>query len=166
MTGTYICEHQGRRNEAPTRLKELIIMASMIPYDRYARALASWPFNAFDDFFAPLATTDGDVAFKMNVEDAGDKYVVTAELPGVKKDEVDVELNEGRLSVSVDKKESDEEKNKNYLQKETSEWQASRGVYLKDAATEGLTAKMDGGVLTVNVPKQSEKANVTKVAID
>ena len=141
-------------------------MASMIPYDRYARALANWPFNAFDDFFAPLATTDGDVAFKMNVEDAGDKYVVTAELPGVKKDEVDVELNEGRLSVSVDKKESDEEKGKNYLHKETGEWSATRGVYLKDAATEGLTAKMDGGVLTVNVPKQSEKANVTKVAID
>ncbi|SES80471.1 heat shock protein Hsp20, partial [Olsenella sp. KH3B4] len=125
-----------------------------------------WPFNAFDDFFAPLATTDGDVAFKMNVEDAGDKYVVTAELPGVKKDEVDVELNEGRLSVSVDKKESDEEKGKNYLHKETGEWSATRGVYLKDAATEGLTAKMDGGVLTVNVPKQAEKTNVTKVAID
>ena len=141
-------------------------MASMIPYDRYARALSSWPFGAFDDFFAPLATTDGDLAFKMNVEDAGDGYVVTAELPGVKKDEVDVELNEGRLSISVDKKESDEEKNKNYLQKETSEWQASRGVYLKDAATDGLTAKMDGGVLTVNVPKQAEKSNVTKVAID
>ena len=141
-------------------------MASMIPYDRYARALSSWPFGAFDDFFAPLATTDGDLAFKMNVEDAGDSYVVTAELPGVKKDEVGVELNEGRLSISVDKKESDEEKNKNYLQKETSEWQASRGVYLKDAATDGLTAKMDGGVLTVNVPKQAEKSNVTKVAID
>jgi HSP20 family protein len=39
-------------------------------------------------------------------------------------------------------------------------------VYLKDAATDGLTAKMDGGVLTVNVPKQAEKSNVTKVAID
>ena len=76
-------------------------MASMIPYDRYARALSSWPFGAFDDFFAPLATTDGDLAFKMNVEDAGDSYVVTAELPGVKKDEVDVELNEGQMLEDV-----------------------------------------------------------------
>jgi HSP20 family protein len=166
MSGTYTSEHQGRRKEASVRLKELSIMASMIPYDRYARALSSWPFGAFDDFFAPLATTDGDLAFKMNVEDAGDSYVVTAELPGVKKDEVDVELNEGRLSISVDKKESDEEKGKNYLHKETSEWSATRGVYLKDAATTGITGKLEGGVLTVNVPKQSEKANVTKVSID
>ena len=141
-------------------------MAGMVPYSDYEKALRRvWPFAAIDDFFAPLAVSDAD-AFNMDVEDAGDKYVVTAELPGVKKDEVDVELNEGRLSISVDKKESDEEKGKNYLHKETGEWSATRGVYLKDAATEGLTARMDGGVLTVNVPKQSEKANVTKVAID
>ena len=39
-------------------------------------------------------------------------------------------------------------------------------MYLKDAAVEGLSAKLDGGVLTINVPKQQPKANVTKVSID
>ena len=144
-------------------------MASMVPYDRYTRTLRnSWPFDMIDSFLdAPMAAISSSASsFKMNVEDAGGAYVVTAELPGVKRDEIDVELNEGRLSISVDKKESDEEKGKNYLHKETSEWSATRGVYLKDAATSGLTAKLDGGVLTVNVPKQEEKSNVTKVAID
>ena len=139
-------------------------MASMIPYDRYARGLRTWPFDAIDNFFAALST--GNAGFKMNVEDAGEKYVVTAELPGVTRDQIDVELNEGRLSVSVDKKESDEEKGKNYLHKESCEWSATRGVYLKDAATAGLSAKLEGGILTVNVPKQDEKANVTKISID
>ena len=98
-------------------------MASMIPYDRYARGLRTWPFDAIDNFFdAPLASLATDAGFKMNVEDAGEKYVVTAELPGVTRDQIDVELNEGRLSVSVDKKESDEEKGKNYLHKESCEW--------------------------------------------
>ena len=129
-------------------------MTSMIPYTSLDRALRSWPFDSMDDFFAPLAKVTGDYGFKMDVEDAGDAYVVSAELPGVTKDQVDVELNEGRLSISVDKKESDEKKDKTYLQKETSEWQASRGVYLKDAAREGLSAKLEGGVLKVNVPKQ------------
>ena len=116
-------------------------MASMIPYDRYARGLRTWPFDAIDNFFdAPLASLATDAGFKMNVEDAGEKYVVTAELPGVTRDQIDVELNEGRLSVSVDKKESDEEKGKNYLHKESCEWSATRGVYLKDAATGGLSA--------------------------
>ena len=141
-------------------------MTNMVPYDRYARAL-SRAFDPFDDFFMkPFTTLSAEGGFDVDVEDAGDRYVVTAELPGVAKDEVDVELNEGRLSISVDKKESDEEKGKNYLHKETSEWSAMRGVFLKDAATAGITGKLEGGVLTVSVPKQSEKANVTKVAID
>ncbi|NMF25857.1 Hsp20 family protein [Olsenella umbonata] len=141
-------------------------MTSMIPYTSLDRALCSWPFDSMDDFFAPLAKVTGDYGFKMDVEDAGDAYVVSAELPGVTKDQVDVELNEGRLSISVDKKESDEKKGKTYLQKETSEWQASRGVYLKDAAREGLSAKLEGGVLTVNVPKQQKQSNVTKVTVE
>lgn len=143
-------------------------MASMVPYDRYARSLRAWPFEALDNFFdAPLASlSSSSVSFKMNVEDAGNAYVVSAELPGVKRDEIDVELNEGRLSISVDRKESEEEKGRNYLYKETSSWSATRGVYLKDAAVSGLTARLEGGVLTVNVPKLEQKNNVTKVAID
>ena len=143
-------------------------MASMIPYSNYERALRrQFPFDMFDDFFAsPLSAVNANDAFKMDVEDAGDAYVITAHLAGVKRDEIDVELNEGRLSISVNKVETEEEQNKNYLHKETHAWSASRGVYLKDAATAGLSAKLDNGVLTINVPKQDEKANITKVSID
>ena len=140
-------------------------MASMIPYDRYNRLARS--FFPFDDVLGDvLAPVTNQADFKMDVEDAGDKYVVTAHVPGVKRDQIDVELNEGRLSVSVDKKDSDEEKAKNYLQRETGEYSCTRGVFLKDAATTGLSAKLADGILTVNVPKQDEKANVTKVSID
>jgi HSP20 family protein len=144
-------------------------MSSMVPYDRYGRALRrSFPFDGFfDDFFtSPLVSATSDAAFQMDVEDAGDSYVISAHLAGVSRDEIDVELNEGRLSISVDKKESEETKGKNYLHKETREWSATRGVYLKDAAVEGLSAKLEDGVLTVTVPKQVEKANVTKISID
>ena len=143
-------------------------MASLIPYSNYDRALRrAFPFDMFDELLSsPLVSAAADGAFKMDVEDAGTSYVVTAELPGVNKDEIDVELNEGRLSISVDARESEEHKAKNFLHKETREWSATRGVYLKDAATAGLTAKLDGGVLTITVPKQEEKANVTKVSID
>ena len=144
-------------------------MSSMVPYDRYGRALRrNFPFDGFfDDFFtSPLVSASSDSAFKMDVEDAGDSYVVSAQLAGVNRDEIDVELNEGRLSISVDKKETEEDKGKNYLHKETREWSATRGVYLKDAAVEGLSAKLEDGVLTVNVPKQQEKTNVTKISID
>ena len=142
-------------------------MASLIPYSNYDRALRRFPFDMFDELLSsPLVSVASDGAFKMDVEDAGDSYVVTAELPGVNKDEIDVELNEGRLSISVEKHETEEHKAKNFLHKETHEWSATRGVYLKDAATEGLSAKLENGVLSINVPKQTAKVNVTKVSID
>ena len=141
-------------------------MTSMIPYNNFERALRrSFP-SMLDDLFDAALTTVPDSSFNMDVEDAGDTYVVTAELPGVTRDQIDVELNEGRLSISIDKKENEEQKSKNYLYKETREWSAQRGVYLKDAATAGLSAKLADGILTVSVPKQEEKANVTKITIE
>ena len=142
-------------------------MASMVPY---RSVFGIRPFNnslldAFDDMMdfaqAPLSK-----AFPMDVEDTGDGYEVKAYLTGVSKDDIDVELNEGRLSISVNVEEKEEDKGKNYLQKEFSAYSATRGVYLKDAASEGLSAKYADGVLTVTVPKIVEKKNVTKVAID
>ena len=144
-------------------------MASMVPYDRYGRQIRrNFPFDEFfEDFFtSPLVSSSSESAFKMDVIDNGDDYLVSAHLAGVNRDEIDVELNEGRLSISVDKKETEEQKGQNYLHKETREWSATRGVYLKDAATEGLSAKLEDGVLTVVVPKQQEKSNVTKITIE
>ena len=111
---------------------------------------------------APLATK----AFPIDVEDKGDGYEVKAYLTGVSKDDIDVELNEGRLSIAVTVEEKEEDKGKNYLQKEFTSYSATRGVYLKDAASEGLSARYADGVLTVTVPKIVEKNNVTKIAID
>lgn len=142
-------------------------MASMVPYRSVfgirPTVPASW-LDAFDDMLD--FNNAADKAFPIDVEDKGDAYEVKAYFTGVKKDDIDVELNEGRLSISVDVEDKEEDKDKNYLQKEFTSYSATRGVYLKDAASEGLTAKYADGVLTVTVPKFVEKKNVTKVAID
>lgn len=142
-------------------------MASMVPYRSvFGLRPATSLFDAFDDMMdlasAPMSTK----AFPMDVEDKGDSYEVKAYLIGVSKDDIDVELNEGRLSIAVKVEEKEEDKGKNYLQKEFTSYSATRGVYLKDAACEGLSARYADGVLTVSVPKIVEKKNVTKISID
>lgn len=142
-------------------------MASMVPYRSvFGLRPATSLFDAFDDMMdlasAPMSTK----AFPMDVEDKGDSYEVKAYLTGVNKDDIDVELNEGRLSIAVKVEEKEEDKGKNYLQKEFTSYSATRGVYLKDAACEGLSARYADGVLTVSVPKIVEKKNVTKISID
>ena len=142
-------------------------MASMVPY---RSVFGIRPFNtslldAFDDMM-DLASAPASRAFPMDVEDKGDGYEVKAYLAGVNKDEIDVELNEGRLSISVNVEDKEENEGKNYLQREFSAFSATRGIYLKDASNEGLSARFADGVLTVSVPKIIEKKNVTKVSID
>lgn len=141
-------------------------MASMIPYRSvFGLRPTSSLFDAFDDMMdfanAPLAK-----AFPIDVEDTGDGYEIKAYLTGVNKDDIDVELNEGRLSIAVKVEEKEEDKGKNYLQKEFTAYSATRGVYLKDAASQGLSARYADGTLTVTVPKIQEKSNVTKISID
>lgn len=138
-------------------------------YNAYDRSFIR-PFEMLDEIFSSLpintlASVSGGT-FKMNVEDTGASYAVTAELPGVTRDQIDVELNEGNLTISVNKQESDEQKGKNYVLKETSSWTATRSVYLKDASLADLSAKLEDGVLTINIPKAEEKLNVTKIEIE
>ena len=143
-------------------------MASMVPYRSVfgVRPSASSLFDLFDDMIELANNSIASKAFPVDVEDKGDGYEVKAYLTGVAKDDIDVELNEGRLSISVNVEESEENKDKNYLQKEFCSYSATRGVYLKDASSEGLSAKYADGILTVTVPKIVEKKNVTKIFID
>ena len=141
---------------------------AMVPYRPTfgIRPVSNSLFDVFDDMMDFPRTARASNAFPVDVEDKGDSYEVKAYLTGVDKNDIDVELNEGRLSISVNVEEKEEDKGKNYLQKEFSSYSATRGVFLKDAASEGLAAKYADGVLTVSVPKFQEKKNVTKVAID
>ena len=167
--GNEIGVQQRASYQRPHANEGVIIMANLNRYSNYDRSFIR-PFEMLDEIFSALPidtlATVSSGTFKMNVEDTGASYTVTAELPGVNRDQLDVELNEGNLTISVEKKESEEEQGKNYLLKETSSWTARRSVYLKDASIAGLSAKLENGILTINVPKVEEKLNVTKIAID
>ena len=148
--------------------KGVVNMASMVPYRSVfgVRPSASSLFDLFDDMSDLANSSIASKAFPVDVEDKGDGYEVKAYLTGVAKDDIDVELNEGRLSISVNVEEDEENEGKNFLQKEFSSYSATRGVYLKDASSEGLSAKYADGILTVTVPKIVEKKNVTKISIE
>lgn len=141
---------------------------AMVPYRQGYSVLpvSNSLFDIFDDMMDLPRTALTAKAFPIDVVDEGESYEIKAYLTGVSKDDLDVELNEGRLSISAEVKEKEEDKGKNYLQREFTSYSATRGVYLKDAASEGLSATFADGVLTVRVPKFVEKKNVTKIAID
>lgn len=148
--------------------KEVENMASLVPYNYGNRGIFDVGFgdvlNSFlgDDWPARTLTR---TSFKVDVEETDRAYVVSADLPGVKKDEIDVDMADGRLTISVAHSEATSDESKNYLHRERSYSSMTRSVCLPDIDATRIEAKLDEGVLTVNVPKVPEADRSTKIEV-
>jgi len=92
---------------------------------------------------------------RLDLEDSGESYTVTAELPGLSKDQVDIKLTKDSLDISGEAKEEKEEKDKNYLHRERSYASFRRRiVFPEEVIPEKAEADMKKGVLTLKVPKK------------
>ena len=147
-------------------------MAGLVPLNKNSRLRPNgWNgfYNMLDDFFndtwLPARSLVNDT-FKVDIVDTGKEYAIEAELPGVKKEEVSASFNDGRLTIGVKRAENKEEKKKNYIHKERRYSSMERSVYLVDAKAEGITAKMEDGVLHVTVPKQEKADNAHSIDVE
>lgn len=90
----------------------------------------------------------------MDVKDEGSEILVTTDLPGVEKSDVDIDVSESMLTIYAKSSENNEEKEEGYLRRERTYSSFSRTVTLPESVTtEGAKAKLENGVLTVTLPK-------------
>ena len=135
--------------------------------------------NVFDDFMdgfdsfmdrSALYGKHGKNLMKTDVRDVGDHYELDMDLPGFKKDEVNVELNNGYLTVSAHKDEDsgDKDESGKWLRRERYVGTCSRSFYVGNVKPEDVKAKYEDGVLSVIVPKEDVKklASSTAIAIE
>jgi HSP20 family molecular chaperone IbpA len=95
-----------------------------------------------------------------DVKEQDDHYDVQIDLPGFKKEDISVELNDGYLTVSANKGLEEEEKNKagKIIRQERYSGMMSRSFYVgEDISAEQIHGKYEGGVLTLKVPKIENK---------
>ena len=138
--------------------------------------MKGWRVPAFDrDFWSlehpsealGLPRLRGDmIDVRFEVADSDDAIEVSAELPGVDQQDVDVTLAEGVLTIKGEKKSESEEK-KDYYRSERSYGSFSRSFRLPDSVDETkIKATFDNGVLAVTLPKRPEvKAKAKKIAV-
>lgn len=136
-------------------------MSGLIPFNRRRNDLMSAGFgdfqNMLDDFFSdtwPARRSLASDTFKLDVQDMGDSYLVEAEMPGVSKEDVKISADDGKLRISVEKKEENEETSKNYIHRERRFCSMYRNIFLTDMDSEGIRAKLDEGVLKIEVQKK------------
>ena len=129
--------------------------------------------NLFDDFmddFRFPEFNDADKALygknarnlmKTDVRDKEDSYEVDIDLPGFKKDEITMHLEDGYLTVSAAKVLDKDERNEEgtYVRRERYAGSMSRSFFVGDQITEDdIHPKYENGILTFSVPKKEQKA--------
>ena len=116
----------------------------------------------------PLYGKNAKNIMKTDIREHDDGYELDIDLPGFKKDEINVELENGYLTISAAKgldKDGQDKKGK-YIRKERYAGAMQRSFYVGDAVTqEDIKAKFEDGILKLSIPKKDAKAVETKKTI-
>ena len=118
----------------------------------------------FDSFFPEYIYNDEyKCGMPVEIDEKEKEYCVKAELPGVKKEDLDIDLEKNRLTISAKKEEENKEDTKGFRKSEFKYGEFSRTVYFPDEIDiEKTTAKLEHGILRIEAPKLNTEKTTTK----
>ena len=125
------------------------------------------PFNLMEDFFneAQGARFNSENFAPANVIEKADSYFVNVEVPGYKKDQLNVDYNEGVLKVSGQREEKAVNDEDLYHLQEITKGSFVRSFRIPDVQDTKIEASYDNGILSVLLPKR-EAAAAKKISIN
>lgn len=148
---------------APANLRKgFLIMFGLVPFvsdknlekddDLFSRFL-----NAFDE---PFLSHFSMPSFKVDVKENKDSYDLTAELPGLKKENISLTYDNHYLTIATRSEKHDEKKDEkgSFLRQERSQSAMSRSFYIDNIDESKCTADYQDGILSVHMPKLEQKA--------
>ena len=156
-------EKKNKIIERPTKKGEV---TTRRPYDlwRDMDSLFDTFRTDFDDLFWPWTGAGGITTNMQNrtppldVADMGDHYEMHLEVPGIPKENIDIEVKQNGIEIKAECKNENEEKGKNWLRRECIGTSFYRALELpEDLKTDEVDAELKDGVLTVNLPKLEPK---------
>lgn len=118
----------------------------------------------FEDFmnFPKLTSYNG---MPTDIKETKNAYELSVELPGYDKNDIKVSLKEGNLIITAERKQSETKNNNDYIKKERYYGIMKREFYVGDIDETKLTAKLENGVLNINIPKEAKKEKENLIEI-
>ena len=119
------------------------------------------PFRALDEMernFFGYEHHSVVSAFRTDVVDTGDAYKLDAELPGFKKEDIKIDVENDVLTISVERKLDEEEKKQNFVKRERFYGSYSRSFDVSGIEVDGIQAAYNDGVLTLTMSTKVETA--------
>jgi HSP20 family protein len=128
------------------------------------------PFSSLGPSWLPRLRAMGmeEAIPSVDIFEEGDNVVVKAELPGIKKEDVDVSMTDNIISISGEKKKEEKVERKNYYREELSYGSFTRKFRLPmEVQTDKAKAQFKEGILEIRIPKTEEaKKKEKKVSIE
>lgn len=119
------------------------------------------PINEVQNLFTSVFNGNG---LRTNIEELENEYLVTVEVPGVSKKDINIDYEDNYLTISVEKKE--EISDKKYLRKEITEASYQRSFYLENVNEDKIKAKLEDGILNIKIEKVKQEVKNKKIRID
>ncbi|MCF8019255.1 MAG: Hsp20/alpha crystallin family protein [Vallitaleaceae bacterium] len=141
----------------------------------YARGQVSRRSNDFSDIFSMFDDVFNDSlfqsralnngSFKIDIKDNDQEYILEADLPGVKKEDLRIDYKDDQLLIQVECKDEMDEEKSNYIHRERRVCSMQRMFGLKDIQGDQISAKLENGVLTIVAPKREEVDNSIRIEV-
>ena len=119
----------------------------------------------FQNAFAPMQNMNG---FKVDVKDTGDSYELTAELPGTKKEDIQLDYQNDYLTIKavMNKEQNNSDEAHNYICKERYYGTVQRSFYVGQIDKANAKAEYTDGVLKITLPKLNNVSSSSQIDID
>lgn len=99
----------------------------------------------------------------IDLREEENRYVLNADLPGLSKEEIDIEIGDGAIDITAKKERSEEEEREGFIRKERGSMYFHRRLDLPDDVDlEAISAKLTDGVLEMVMPKTMRSETRTK----
>ena len=141
-------------------------MFELIPFDRRGSRVSVYdPFRVFDEMersFFGNGAHPAMASFRTDVTDTGDAFVLDAELPGFKKEDIKIDIENDCLTISAERKVDEEEKKKNFIKRERFYGSYSRSFDVSGVNVDEIQAEYTDGMLKLTMPKKVETVPPTR----
>ena len=135
-------------------------MLNIVPYSKKYNSPALYnPFHVFDEMEKAFFNDKGIGEFKTDIRDAGDDYVLEADLPGFKKEDINIDVDDNSLTISAVRKNQWDEKDNDgkCIRCERAYGSFSRSFSISGIKSDEIDAVYENGVLRVRMPKTQNK---------
>lgn len=133
-------------------------MFELMPFG-YRRVSAYNPFRDFEEMSRSFWDSTNVSAFRTDITEKDGTYVLEADLPGFKKEDISVDIDKDCLTITAEHKSEEKEENADsYIRRERYYGSYTRSFNVKGIDTEAITAAYNDGVLTLTMPKKEPEA--------